>query len=92
MRIDNGSNPIQPNLPPRQTQSAARADGTTAGNTPHDSLTSVNVNSIEGLLQLIVSSNEIRESVINDIKLKIQTGEYLAKESALQTASSILNL
>ncbi len=92
MRIDNGGNPIQPNVPPQQTQSAPKADGTTVGSTPHDSLTSVNANSIEGLLQSIVSGNEIRESVINEIRLKIQTGEYLAKESALQTASSILNL
>ena len=90
MRIDNGPNSIEP--PPQQKQAASKPSGAAANGTRDGSLTSVNLDSIDGLLQRIVSSGEIRESVVNDIKMKIQSGEYLAKQSALQTASSILNL
>lgn len=92
MRIDNGSNPIEPNSPPRQTQAASKVSGESVAGNRDGALTSVNVGSIDGLLQLIVNKSEIRESVVNEIKTKIQTGEYLAKQSALETASSILNL
>ena len=90
MRIDNGAKSVEQQSQTQQTQSA-KSIGESHG--PRDgSLTSIDVGSIDGLLQLIVSSTEIRQSMINELKTKIQTGEYLAKQSALQTASSILNL
>ena len=92
MRIDHGGNSIEPHIRTQQTQPARKSSSASAENAERSSLTSVDVGSVEGLLQLIVSSNEIRESVINDIKSQIQNGEYLAKQSALKTASSILNL
>lgn len=92
MRIDHGANSIEPHVRSQQTQAASTSKQASAGSTRGGSLTSVNVGSVEGLLMQIVSSSEIRDSVINDIKTKIQSGEYLAKQSALETASSILNL
>ena len=92
MRIDHGANSIEPHVRTQQAEAAAKSSRASAESTRGGSLTSVNVGSVESLLQLIVSSSEIRESVVNDIKAKIQSGEYLAKQSALETASSILDL
>ena len=92
MRIDNGGKPIRPHVPAEQTKPTRKAGGGVTGGGTADSLTSVNIGSLDNLLKSVAGSGEIRESVVNDIKLKIQTGEYLAKQSALETASSILNL
>ena len=92
MRIDNGANPINSHLPPTQSKASAGPSGSTNSGHTDRLLTSVDPKSLDGLLQLVASSSEIRELVVNDIKLKIQTGEYLAQQRAAETASSILNL
>ena len=92
MRIDNGANGIESHVPAQATKSSARVNGQAAGGMRSGSLTSVNLNSIDTLLETVASSDAIRKSVVSDIKIKLQTGEYLAKQSALETAGAILNL
>jgi anti-sigma28 factor (negative regulator of flagellin synthesis) len=93
MRIENSANSIKPRLTQAQSTAAATPRANHApGGDPARSLSAVDVKSIDNLLNLIASSSEIRESVVNDVKMKIQTGEYLAKQSAVETAGAILNL
>ncbi len=95
MRIDNSANSIKSRLAQAQTQSTAAASvraNHASGGDPSRSLSTVDVKSIDSLLKLVAGSSEIRESLVNEVKTKIQTGEYLAKQSAVETASAILNL
>lgn len=90
MRIEPGTNSVRPPHSNEIAKPAANPNGSVAiGGSP---LTSVDTQSINGVLKLMTGASEIRESVVNDIKLKIQSGEYLAKQDAFETASSILNL
>jgi anti-sigma28 factor (negative regulator of flagellin synthesis) len=93
MRIENSAHSIKPRLTQAQSTASAtpRANHASSGD-PNRSLSTVDVKSLDNLLNVIASSNEVRESVVNDVKMKIQTGEYLAKQSAIETASAILNL
>lgn len=90
MKIENGNNPIQPQ---GQYANANRAQGAKDGATRLEgSATSVDVTSVEGLLNLVSDATEVRKSLVAEVKLKIQAGEYLAQQSAVETARSILDL
>ena len=91
MRIDHGANSIKPHVTNRPAKAASGNANHVVGDT-NGSLSSIDVKSIDSLQKLVTNSGEIRESVVNDVKTKIQTGEYLAKQSAVETASAILNL
>ena len=54
--------------------------------------TSIQLDSIRDLSQVLTQSADVRESVVEAVKLKIQSGEYLTKEAAVDTARSILDL
>ncbi|MCD0459910.1 flagellar biosynthesis anti-sigma factor FlgM [Roseiconus lacunae] len=71
-------------------QSVSRADASAAN--VSTSATSIQLDSIRELSQVLEQAADVRESVVEDVKLKIQTGEYLTKEAALNTARSILDL
>ncbi len=90
MRIDNNHNPVSSTAKPNQVDSVPAAQAH-LGSSGH-AATSIEVGRIEGLLQLIVSANEIRESLVQDARAKIQSGEYLTKAAAYQAAGDILNL
>jgi hypothetical protein len=90
MRIDSGSNPIKPNLVPRDN--ASNRSGAGVPNTASQSGASVEVNQIDGLLQLIVSGNEISKDLVNKVRTNIQTEAYVSKASAYEAADAILNL
>jgi anti-sigma28 factor (negative regulator of flagellin synthesis) len=53
---------------------------------------SIETGSIEGLTSLLSGGGEVRETLVAEIKLKIQAGEYLTQQSAVETADAILNL
>lgn len=88
MRIDNGINSATPLAGKNLSKAAPKSGGAKSAG----QVGAASSNSVDNLLKLVSDSTEIRESLVNDIKLKIQTGEYLAQQSAVETASSILNL
>ncbi|MFK7737098.1 MAG: hypothetical protein AB8B50_13770 [Pirellulaceae bacterium] len=90
MRIDSGSNPIKPNIVPRDNVSSRSGAGVPS--TASLIGANVDVGQIDGLLQLIVSGNEISENLVNQVRAKIQTEEYASKASAYEAADAILNL
>ena len=90
MRIDNSTNPVNPKRP--TDAKAPKASSETAGGVRGQSLTTVDPKSIDSLLALVSNSSEIRESVVNDIKTKVKNGEFLARQSAVETATAILDL
>ncbi|WP_182868222.1 hypothetical protein [Stieleria mannarensis] len=82
-RLDSQST-AQQNETSSPTQATA-APSTTAS-------TSIQLDSIRDLSQVLKQSADVRESVVEAVKLKLQTGEYLTKEAAAETARSILDL
>lgn len=92
MRIDPSNTPVPPHVRVDQSTSAtphAHAAGGSQGAAP---LTSVDLNLQNELLQQLVAPQEIRESLVAEIRMKIQMGEYLTQEAAVETADAILNL
>ncbi|NND98991.1 MAG: flagellar biosynthesis anti-sigma factor FlgM [Pirellulaceae bacterium] len=92
MRIDSGPKSPTPHLPSQRTHAASARTGQAAAGNPNQPLLSVDVKSIDSLMQTVAAATDVRDAVVSDIKMKIQTGEYLAKQSAYETASAILNL
>jgi anti-sigma28 factor (negative regulator of flagellin synthesis) len=90
MRIEPGKNsvPTPAAKPVARPSTGSSPSGAVRGN----AAAAVDTQSINVVLQLVTNTSEIRESVVNDIKAQIQNGEYLAKQDAYETASSILNL
>lgn len=91
MRIENGGQPVRPRT---QTGDASQAQASSAGQSKgiDGTSTTIDVKSIENLLALVSDSTKIRESVVAEVKTKIQNDEYLARADAVETARSILNL
>jgi len=93
MKINNGNNiprphvqsqKSQPNVGKVSNQRASGLEGTSA---------SVETSSIENLTALLEDGvSNVRDSLVQEIKLKIQTGEYLTQKAAVDTADAILNL
>ncbi|MCC9602044.1 flagellar biosynthesis anti-sigma factor FlgM [Stieleria sp. JC731] len=71
-------------------QSASRAEASVAN--VSTSTDSIQLDSIRELSQVLEQAADVRESVVEDVKLKIQSGEYLTREAAVSTARSILDL
>ncbi|MEO1530039.1 MAG: hypothetical protein AAFX06_31890 [Planctomycetota bacterium] len=89
MRID-PNNSIQRPVSQRQESVAPRSKPVSGE--PATSVSAVDVGSLDALLTLLADSGKIREAVVVDVQAKIQSGEYLAKASAYETASAILDL
>ncbi|OYP32358.1 hypothetical protein [Rhodopirellula sp. MGV] len=71
-------------------QSASRAEESAAS--VSTSADSIQLDSIRELSQVLEQAADVRESVVEDVKLKLQSGEYLTREAAVSTARSILDL
>ena len=67
---------------PRE-QSASRADSSTAS--ASTSATSIQLDSIRELSQVLEQAADVRESVVEAVKLKMQNGEYLSKQAAVDS-------
>lgn len=90
MRIESANNSIrQPAAKPAAKPSTG---SNPSGAASRNATPAVDTQSINVVLDLITDAGQIREAVVNDIKTQIQNGEYLAKQDAYETASSILNL
>ena len=78
-----------------QAQQFDRTANANAGGKPSgvsQAASSIETGSIEGLTSLLSGGGEVRETLVAEIKLKIQAGEYLTQQSAVETADAILNL
>jgi anti-sigma28 factor (negative regulator of flagellin synthesis) len=92
MRIDpigNPSSSSQGRLDPKSTPRSVGAAGPT---TPVTSQTSVQLESVRELTRAVSESTDVRASVVEDVKQRLQSGELLSEQSATDTARSILNL
>ena len=92
MRIDHGPNPIDPHSSPSQSQLAAQRATRSTQSSAGQTSTAIDLQSIDNLLKVLADSSEIRESVVNEVKLKIETGEFLVRQAAVDTASAILEM
>lgn len=91
MRIEKGPNAIEPRPPAQQNPAAIPRSGNSApGNIQHTA-TTVDLKSMDSLLQVVADSSQIRESVVEDVKRRFQSGELLERQSAAGTARAILN-
>lgn len=75
-----------------ESQNTAQQSETSSATQAAAPSTSIQLDSIRDLSQVLEQSAEVRESVVEAVKLKIQTGEYLTKQAAVETARSILDL
>ena len=92
MRINPAGNSNPPQYKRLDSQpTASSGESSASPSAPHSS-TSIQLDSIRDLSQILEQSAEVRESVVEAIKLKLQAGEYLTKEAAVETARSILDL
>ena len=74
------------------SQSTAQSGEAPAPTQATMSSTSIQLDSIRDLSQVLEQSADVRESVVEAVKLKIQNGDYLTKQAAVDTARSILDL
>ncbi|MCA9137415.1 MAG: hypothetical protein KDB00_11670 [Planctomycetales bacterium] len=75
-----------------ESQVAAQQAETSSSTQTPTSSTSIQLDSIRDLSQVLEQAADVRESVVEAVKLKLQTGEYLTKQAAADTARSILDL
>lgn len=92
MKIPDGNNLLRPHLHTQQTQANAGKVSNQQANGLDGASSSIDTNSIEALNTLLGNGAEVRESLVQEIKLKIQVGEYLTQKSAVETAEAVLNL
>lgn len=90
MKIHDGSHSLRPKIQPNSTPPKPEKSGN-GGSAPIKQA-SVNTQSTENLLATIGDVSEIRETLVQEIKLKLQAGEYLTQKAAVETADAILNL
>ena len=74
------------------SQTAAQKGETPSSTQTQASSTSIQLDSIRDLSQVLEQAADVRESVVEEVKLKLQAGEYLSKQAAVDTARSILDL
>ncbi|MEM7454251.1 MAG: hypothetical protein AAF456_07835 [Planctomycetota bacterium] len=75
-----------------QNTAAAKRPGRTTANPSADSQPSVETQATGHLKNLAAASSDVRENLVQEIRLKLQTGEYLKQQAAYDAAESILNL
>ncbi|MEM6470364.1 MAG: flagellar biosynthesis anti-sigma factor FlgM [Planctomycetota bacterium] len=97
MRINPAGNSVPPQY--KRLDSNPAAEGGGAASSTGDAVakaaasTSIQLDSIRDLSQLLQQSvADVRESVVEAVKLKVQAGEYLTKEAAASTAQKLLDL
>ncbi|QEG23355.1 hypothetical protein [Mariniblastus fucicola] len=92
MEINNGNNLLRPHIQSQQTQAKVGHVSSQAASGPEGASTSIDTSSVEMLNALLGGGSEVRESLVQEIKLKIEVGEYLTQKSAVDAADAILNL
>ena len=92
MRINPAGNSVPPQYMRLDSKINAQQGEASASPQASASSTSIQLDSIRDLSQVLEQSAEVRESVVEAVKLKLQTGEYLSKQAAVETARSILDL
>ena len=89
-------NPIGNSLPPQyqrlDSQAKPRQGEATPATQTSASSTTIQLDSIRDLSQVLEQTADVRESVVEAVKLKLQAGDYLSKQAAVDTARSILDL
>ena len=92
MKIHDGNKFLTPHVQSQQSQTNVGKVSSRQVGGPAGTSTSIDTSSIESLTALLEGGAEVRESLVQEIKLKIQVGEYLTQKSAVDTADAILNL
>ena len=96
MKITDGNNRESTSLQPHIASQKLQPSGGDVSGPKASGLSSaapsIDTSSIESLTSLLAGGAEVRESLVQEIKLKIETGEYLTQKAAVETADAILNL
>jgi anti-sigma28 factor (negative regulator of flagellin synthesis) len=92
MKIHDSGNVLRSHLQSQRTQASTGNVSDQKASGLSSASPAIETNSIEALTSLLVGGAEVRESLVQEIKLKIQTGEYLSQKAAVETADAILNL
>lgn len=92
MRINPAGNSVPPQYKRLDSKATPQQGEASASPQASAASTSIQLDSIRDLSQVLEQSAEVRESVVEAVKLKLQTGEYLSKAAAVETARSILDL
>lgn len=92
MRINPVGNSQAANYKRLESQNVAQQGEASSSTQATTSSTSIQLDSIRDLSQVLEQAADVRESVVEAVKLKVQTGEYLSKEAAVDTARKILDL
>ena len=80
-----------PNLPLDPIRKPQGTNSAVSGGT-NQQLPSVDQLSMDSLVSTLASQVDVRDALVAEIKLKIETGEYLTQQAAVETADAILNL
>ena len=92
MRIHEAGHLIKPHIQQKQLPTA-----TTDSNVSHSAGNSssarvVETSSVGQLQSLLAGQTDVRETLVQEIKIKLQAGELLTKQAAHASAEAILNL
>ena len=91
MKIHDSGHSIPSNIHAQKLPASSENKSGPIASKLNSSLTSVETSSTENLKsQLNVS--EVRDALVQEIKVKYQAGEYLTQKAAVETADAILNL
>jgi anti-sigma28 factor (negative regulator of flagellin synthesis) len=92
MKINDSNKILRPHLQSQNSQTnVGKVSGQKVGG-PSGALTSIETSSVESLYALMGNTAEVRDSLVQEIKLKVEAGEYLTQKAAVETADAILNL
>ena len=91
MQIHQGGQPVQP-LVRTQNVRGNDAKSSSHANASTSEPSSIDTASTESLVAALEGKLHVRESLVAEIQLKIETGEYLTEKAAVETADAILNL
>ena len=91
MKIHDGGHSIRSHIQAQQLQAATEKKSGQTASTVGSNLTSVETNSTQNLKSLLGGS-DVRETLVQEIKLKLQAGEYATQKAIYDTADAILNL
>lgn len=87
-------NPVGNSSPPeyrRLDSQAVNQQNDTSSSQAQPSSTTIQLDSLRDLLQSTKLASEIRQAVVDDVKSKLDNGDYNMRQAAIDTASSILD-
>lgn len=89
MRINQVGNPSPPEYR-RLDSPAVNQHNDTSSSQAQPSSTKIQLDSLRDLLQSTKQASGIRQAVVDDVRSKLDNGEYNTRQAAIDTASSIL--